>query len=120
MSKYFQNCFYCEDPLPKESKKLVHVDHVIPWSYIYEDELWNLVLACEKCNRKKYNSLPSDNFLKKLIDRNLKFTNINNIFKKSILKLDLIENHEKVIKKHYQNCRDYGFTMMVNHSSNLR
>lgn len=119
LSKYFQNCFYCEDPLPKENK-LVHVDHVIPWSYIYEDELWNLVLACEKCNRKKYNSLPSDDFLKKLIDRNLKFTNINNIFKKSILKLDLIENHEEAIKKHYQNCRDYGFTMMVNRSSNLR
>ena len=113
LSKYFQNCFYCEDPLNIENKKLVHVDHVIPWSYIYEDELWNLVLACEKCNRKKYNSLPLDNFLKKLIDRNLRFININNIFKKSILKLDLIENHEKAIKKHYQNCRDYGFTMMV-------
>lgn len=81
LSKYFQNCFYCEDTLTKENKKLVHVDHVIPWSYIYEDELWNLVLACEKCNRKKYNSLPLDNYIKKLVDRNLKFTNINNIFK---------------------------------------
>jgi CRISPR/Cas system Type II protein with McrA/HNH and RuvC-like nuclease domain len=117
LSKYFQNCFYCEDPLPTDNR-LVHVDHVIPWSYIYEDELWNLVLAHEKCNRKKYNSLPSDNFLTKLIDRNLKFTNINNIFKKSILKLDLIENHEKAIKKHYQNCRDYGFTIV--NPNNLR
>jgi hypothetical protein len=43
---------------------------VIPWDYIFEDALWNLVLACESCNCSKSNSLPSKKYLRKLMERN--------------------------------------------------
>ncbi|HYO06149.1 MAG TPA: HNH endonuclease domain-containing protein, partial [Phototrophicaceae bacterium] len=50
-------CFYCDNTLSPE-KQMIHVDHFIPWSYLFEDELWNLVLACRGCNLKKHSSLP--------------------------------------------------------------
>ncbi len=43
------NCFYCG----KKLNKSAHVDHVIPWSFIKGDNLWNFVLACPTCNTKK-------------------------------------------------------------------
>lgn len=41
----FENkeCFYCGRKL---SPKRIDVDHFIPWSFIKDDNLWNLVLAC--------------------------------------------------------------------------
>ena len=40
--KDFRNCFYCNALLDGPR---THVDHFIPWSYIFQDEAWNLVLA---------------------------------------------------------------------------
>lgn len=60
------NCFYCGCKL----KAGIHVDHVIPWSFIKEDHLWNFVLACPKCNAKKNNRLPTKPSLSKVIVRN--------------------------------------------------
>lgn len=65
-------CFYCNNILNLND---IHVDHFIPWSYVFEDNLWNLVLSCSSCNQKKSNKLPSINCLNKLKKRNK--TNIN-------------------------------------------
>lgn len=61
------NCFYCEASL---TEKQVHVDHFIPWSYIYTNDDWNFVLACEECNRTKTNNLAPLEYLKKIVKRN--------------------------------------------------
>jgi len=61
-------CFYCERRL--DGTVNVHVDHVIPWSFLFEDPLWDLVLACESCNTKKSDSLPVESLVMKLIERN--------------------------------------------------
>jgi hypothetical protein len=42
-------CFYCEDRLNGRSD----VDHFIPWARYAENALENLVVAHERCNRKK-------------------------------------------------------------------
>ena len=47
-----------------------HVDHFIPWSYIQNDNLWNLVLSCQACNGKKSDKLASGKYLHKLLPRN--------------------------------------------------
>lgn len=60
------NCFYCGCKL----KKGIHVDHVIPWSFVKEDHLWNFVLACPTCNEKKKDKLPTASVLAKVILRN--------------------------------------------------
>ena len=63
----YHSCFYCSSKL-KEGE--IHVDHFIPWSYIFEDESWNFVLACQDCNLKKSDRLAQKTFLDKLILRN--------------------------------------------------
>ena len=62
----YNTCFYCGCKL----KSAPHVDHVIPWSFVKEDHLWNFVLACPTCNTKKNNRLPTKSGLSKVIVRN--------------------------------------------------
>ncbi|MGA7201880.1 MAG: HNH endonuclease signature motif containing protein [Candidatus Cybelea sp.] len=61
-------CFYCHSAFGVE--RVPTVDHVIPWSFLLEDDLWDLVLACAKCNAEKSDWLPADTFIHKLILRN--------------------------------------------------
>lgn len=65
----FENkrCFYCGKML---NPKKIDVDHFIPWSFIKNDNLWNLVLACPTCNRSKNDKLPDTRYLEILANRN--------------------------------------------------
>jgi hypothetical protein len=63
-------CFYCRRPL--DPGRNVHVDHVIPWSFLLEDPMWDLVLACAACNLAKSDVLPSREFLSKLSAANVR------------------------------------------------
>ncbi len=60
-------CFYCGRELQHGE---VHVDHFIPWSFIKDDNLWNLVLSCPQCNLKKSDRLTSDTYVEALVTRN--------------------------------------------------
>lgn len=111
LRRYFDRCFYCNIMLPSE-KQLIHVDHFIPWSYIFEDEMWNLVLSCRSCNLKKHSSLPASDFVKLLVSRNGRYCGIINSLQKSLLRLDPSGNQEEAITRYYQNCMDYGFTVV--------
>ena len=62
-----QTCFYCGKVLHYGE---IHVDHFIPWSFIKDDNLWNLVLTCPKCNLKKSDRLTPDLFVENLVQRN--------------------------------------------------
>lgn len=65
----FENtCFYCGKKIYSQAD----VDHFIPWSFIKDDCLWNLVLSCPSCNRSKSDKLASHTYLDLLIDRNKK------------------------------------------------
>jgi hypothetical protein len=58
-------CFYCDE----ESTQL-HIDHVVPWSFVLEDRIWNLILACRDCNCTKSDRTPDNEMLLKLTSRN--------------------------------------------------
>ena len=62
-------CFICGNKICDEE---LSIDHVIPWSYLYSDDLWNLVYAHKNCNSSKSNIIPSENDIKKLKERNEK------------------------------------------------
>ena len=72
-------CFYCHDPLHLQGADLADVDHFFPhllkrmgW-YERVDESWNLVLACQLCNRGpggKGVRVPSQRLLARLHARN--------------------------------------------------
>jgi 5-methylcytosine-specific restriction endonuclease McrA len=112
--KYFKNCFYCGDELnpkkdPKNPKKDTEVEHVIPFSFMREDEMWNFVLVCKECNCSKLGSLPPKNFLECLFDRNKKYLETIVELKKSLDKLG--NDPERIINNHYDRAVDIGFTV---------
>jgi 5-methylcytosine-specific restriction endonuclease McrA len=59
------NCFYCRQPIGEEW----HVDHFLPWSFVLEHSLWNLVPSCAICNGQKSDRIPV-NSLGDLFTRN--------------------------------------------------
>lgn len=61
-------CFISGKEIPKED---VSIDHVIPWSYLYSDNLWNLVYVSKKENSSKSNRLPSKAMIQSLKERNI-------------------------------------------------
>ncbi|WP_408895268.1 HNH endonuclease [Paenibacillus taichungensis] len=46
------------------------IDHVIPWSYYYSDDLWNVVFVHQPCNSSKSNVIPSEKMILRLVARN--------------------------------------------------
>lgn len=60
-----ERCFYCERPF--SAQRTIHIDHVIPWSFLLSDPLWDLVLACRPCNLSKSDTLPHHDFIGKLV-----------------------------------------------------
>jgi 5-methylcytosine-specific restriction endonuclease McrA len=58
------HCFYCERPI--DGTETPHVDHVIPWSFLLSNPLWDLVLSCASCNLAKSDVLPDSRYLDKL------------------------------------------------------
>lgn len=60
-------CFLCGQ---KITDKELSIDHVIPWSYMYSDDLWNLVYVHRSCNSSKSNVVPSEEGIAKLKERN--------------------------------------------------
>lgn len=68
-------CFYCG----KKLRKNIHVDHFIPWSFLKDDKLWNFVLSCARCNERKSNKLPKQDFLIKIEQRNKGIQVVDNI-----------------------------------------
>ena len=78
----------------------ISVDHVIPWSYMYSDDLWNLVLTSKSMNSSKSNSIPSEAVIHRLEDRNLKL--IETFDKRSQNYLDLkIAIEQNYVQKFY-------------------
>lgn len=62
-------CFLCG--LKIESSETLAIDHVIPWSYLYSDDLWNLVFAHQSCNSSKSNVIPGEEVIQRLEQRNI-------------------------------------------------
>ncbi len=61
-------CFYCGRS--DDGEHGMQVDHVIPWSFLLEDPIWDLVLACPACNNRKSDWLPAHEYIEKLKRRN--------------------------------------------------
>jgi hypothetical protein len=62
-------CFYCGGGFRDGNG--VHVDHVLPWSFLLADPLWDLVMACSRCNLAKSDWLPAPEFIDKLVAANV-------------------------------------------------
>ena len=104
--QHTRHCFYCGNRL---EASYIHVDHFIPWSYIFEDQPWNLVLACRQCNLKKSASLPQEDFQAELIRRNGRYRGQIQDLDRSLRIIDTRLGWKKEIQNHYITCKEYGF-----------
>lgn len=92
-----RECFYCGKKLTKNK---THVDHFIPWSFVKNDNIWNFVLACSKCNNMKRDKLPSGDYLDKIEYRN----------RKMILEIEKYDKYSKdLVSKIYEFAEDNGY-----------
>lgn len=111
LGKHHENCFYCGDKL--QPGKQTHLEHVIPFDYIAEDNIWNFSLACQKCNCKKSGALPTEDKLEELI------TNITNDRNKEEMELldnslkELGDDFADVIRNHYRNAKKVGYAPII-------
>ncbi|AEK19743.1 HNH endonuclease [Methanococcus maripaludis X1] len=60
-------CFYSGKELNDED---CTIDHVIPWSFMYSDDIWNLVYCDKSENSRKSNRIPDENTINALELRN--------------------------------------------------
>jgi hypothetical protein len=83
--------FYSGDALSLDD---VSVDHVIPWSFMYSDDIWNLVITSKSYNSIKSNSIPSSEIIEKLKERNKQLLEIiNEASYKEELEVAIKENY---------------------------
>ena len=64
-----RKCFICNKYINDNE---LSIDHVIPWSYLYSDDIWNLVYVHKACNSSKSNIIPTKKEIDKLKIRNIK------------------------------------------------
>jgi len=87
-------CFYCNSDV---DDKNIEIDHFIPWSYVYEDAIWNLVMSCKDCNGEKSDRLAPKACVLKIKDRNNRYG--FNIYNRDI-------------DEYYEACLHSGFTRL--------
>lgn len=63
-----QICAICNEQI--KDKKELSVDHVIPWSFLYSDDIWNLSFVHRSCNSQKNNIPPSKESIRAQEQRN--------------------------------------------------
>ncbi len=106
LKSFTYSCFYCERHLDLKPKP--HVDHVIPFEYVGDTELWNLVLTCQECNSEKLGRLAPLKYLEKLLDRNICYQH-NNKMNNS---LKMLNYGAESIRWHYKNAYMYGYPIV--------
>jgi hypothetical protein len=94
----YQNgrCFYCGEPLFD-----IHVDHVLPYSALRHNDIWNLVLAHSFCNEQKSDNIPPLHFVEKLIQRNEYFIASSHPLKNTIIEqlgTTVIDRSKQILK----------------------
>lgn len=103
-------CFYCGKSL-KNVK--IEVDHFIPWTYVFDDDEWNLVLSCKRCNCDKSNMLPSPEKIDALIERNKKYRNKILDLDTSLERLGSKDEWEDEIRDMHKRCGAQGFVPWI-------
>ncbi len=78
------------------------VDHVIPWSFMYSDDIWNLVLTSKSNNSRKSNVIPSKEVIDRLKVRNESIKDVVGELYQKDLELALINHY---VDKYYYECK---------------
>lgn len=100
-------CFYCGCKLDKET---IEADHFIPWSFIFDDQMWNLVPSCGCCNGRKGGMLPDEDAYAMLLERNGRHASGTGRISESLGLLGRGGGGwKREMRARYDMCRDYQF-----------
>ena len=91
--------FYTGEELSNDD---ISIDHVIPWSFMYSDDIWNLVITSRSRNSSKSNSIPDEQTIEKLKERNAKLVDILSGSLKSDLEISIKNNY---LDRFYYECK---------------
>ena len=97
-------CFFTNKPL---TDKDLSIDHILPWSYMYSDDLWNLVYVDRSHNSSKSNLIPDEDVIEKLEQRNQRLLNLMNfegVFNRHKEELELSITSD-LVKKFWVGCK---------------
>lgn len=104
LENYDHFCFICGKKIVGET---LSIDHIIPWSFLYDDNIWNLVYAHKGCNSSKSNLLPDEEMINRLELRNTKLLSImkdKGIGNKTLFDLENAIEHN-LVKKYWISCQ---------------
>lgn len=94
--------FYTGDVLTENE---ISIDHVIPWSFMFSDDIWNLVITSKSENSKKSNSIPSIDIIDKLKNRNQMLLSIEKDLPDAYLEDLKVSVDNNFVDKFYLNCK---------------
>jgi hypothetical protein len=101
-----QMCFICGKQIEGETPS---IDHVIPWSFLFNDDIWNLVYTHHSCNSQKSNIIPAETEIERLQERNIilyDLLKIDSEFSSKKLTKELeIAIEKDFVKKFWISCR---------------
>ncbi len=126
MPYQFGACFYCgcalKESVSSHDDEFPDVDHVLPISLLVKEfptealnpnGVWNLVLACRRCNRGtdgKGGSIPHAIYFERLLARNIYFTKEHkHAMKYSVLKSLGARNHVDVKQRMQEIYKPFSF-----------
>ena len=66
LQAYRDTCFYCG----ASRTRTWEVDHFVPWSFVKDDRIWNMALACRTCNNTKRDRIPPEPYFDRLREQN--------------------------------------------------
>ncbi|RKZ99734.1 MAG: hypothetical protein DRQ47_10570 [Gammaproteobacteria bacterium] len=66
-------CSYCEKPIEKDD---LSVDHLIPYSFLFSNDIWNLSFTHSHCNSSKNNTPPTKHAIDMQDKRNQNLYNL--------------------------------------------
>ena len=89
-------CDICNESIVNE---VPWIDHVIPWSFLYSDDIWNLVYTHRACNIRKLDAIPSGDDIDRLNKRNCELAGLlQNEKGKAVSELHMAVSHDYVIR----------------------
>lgn len=71
LMRFHHSCFYCN-----KNAENYHIDHVIPFDYVFHTDIFNTVPACIECNSKKSNRLPKKEIFGDVLKRNKRLSDL--------------------------------------------
>lgn len=102
-----ERCFYCGCLLDRGT---IEADHFIPWSFIFDDQMWNIVPSCGCCNGRKGGMLPDEDAYALLVERNGRHAGGAGRISESLGLLDRGGGGwKREMRARYDMCRDYRF-----------